>query len=46
MLIRKLHSFYEKINKNGGPEEDRGFVCVWCEDLKLDKIGLLNLGEY
>ena len=46
MLIRKLHSFYEKINKNGGPEEDRGFVYVWCEDLKLDKIGLLNLGEY
>ena len=21
-------------------------MCVWCEDLKLDKIGLLNLGEY
>ena len=31
------------MNKNGGPKEDRGFVCVWCEDLKLDKIGLLNL---
>ena len=29
-------------NKNGGPKEDRG-VCVWCEDLKLDNIGLLNL---
>ena len=21
-------------------------VCVWCGGLKLDKIGLLNLGEY
>ena len=34
-----------KMNKNGGPEEDQG-LCVWCEDLRLDKIGLLNLGEY
>ena len=23
-----------------------GVLCVWCEDLKLDKIGLLSLGEY
>ena len=22
------------------------YVCVWCEGLRLDKIGLLNLGEY
>ena len=21
-------------------------VCVWCEGLRLNKIGLLNLGEY
>ena len=23
-----------------------GVLCVWCEDLKLNKIGLLSLGEY
>ena len=34
-----------KVNKNGGPEEDWG-LCVWCESLRLDKIGLLNLSEY
>ena len=34
-----------KVNKNGGPEEDRG-LCVWCEGLRLNKIGLLTLGEY
>ena len=21
-------------------------ICVWCGGLRLDKIGLLNLGEY
>ena len=38
------YSFY-KNGQNGGPEEDRG-LCVWCGGLKLDKIGLPNLGEY
>ena len=41
-IIYKKECFY----KNGGPEEDQGFLCVRCESLKLDKIGLLNLGEY
>ena len=31
-----------KNEQNGGPEEDWG-LCVWCGDLKLDNIGLLNL---
>ena len=26
-FLQNYTVFYKKINKNGGPEEDRGFVC-------------------
>ena len=42
MSLLKHYTVFTKINKNGGPEEDRG-LCVWCEDLKLDNTGLLNI---
>ena len=44
LLLNKNYNY--KSEQKGGPEEDRGFVCVWCEGLRLGKIGLLNLGEY
>ena len=39
------NNYFMKIFKNCGPEEDQDFG-VWCECLKLDKIGLLSPGEY
>ena len=36
------YSFYKKMNKMVVLKRT-GVLCVWCEDLKLDKIGLLNL---
>ena len=40
-LLNKDYNY--KNEQNGGPEEDRDFVCVWCGGLRLDKVGLLNL---
>ena len=42
-LLNENYNYKSK--QNGGPEEDHG-LCVWCEGLRLDRIGLLNLSEY
>ena len=43
-LLKRKTTVFMKMNKMVVLK--RTGICVWCGGLRLDKIGLLNLGEY